>query len=53
LQLLLFISINKKIKNNKEKFDFLQYFVSHKYTNYTAVQETHRRGHEIAVHSIT
>lgn len=31
----------------------LQYFVSHKYTNYSAMQETHRRGHEIAVHSIT
>lgn len=34
-------------------FTSLQYFVSHKYTNYSAVQETHRRGHEIAVHSIT
>lgn len=29
------------------------YFVSHKYTNYSAVQETARKGHEIAVHSIT
>jgi len=29
------------------------YFVSHKYTNYSAVQEMHRKGHEIAVHSIT
>lgn len=29
------------------------YFVSHKYTNYSAVQETFRKGHEIAVHSIT
>lgn len=29
------------------------FFVSHKYTNYSAVQETHRKGHEIAVHSIT
>ncbi|XP_076062318.1 chitin deacetylase 1-like [Oratosquilla oratoria] len=29
------------------------FFVSHKYTNYTAVQELHRRGHEIAVFSIS
>lgn len=29
------------------------FFVSHKYSNYSAVQETHRKGHEIAVHSIT
>jgi hypothetical protein len=29
------------------------YFVSHKYTNYSAVQELHRKGHEIAVFSIT
>lgn len=29
------------------------YFLSHKYTNYSAVQEMHRRGHEIASHSIT
>ncbi|KAL1466396.1 hypothetical protein MTO96_026734 [Rhipicephalus appendiculatus] len=29
------------------------YFVSHKYTNYSAVQELHRRGHEMAAHSIT
>lgn len=29
------------------------YFISHKYTNYSAVQETARKGHEIAVHSIT
>ena len=29
------------------------YFVSHKYTNYSAVQELHRRGHEIAVFSIS
>lgn len=35
------------------RFLLLQYFVSHKYTNYSAVQDTHRRGHEIAVHSIT
>ena len=29
------------------------FFVSHKYTNYSAVQEVHRRGHEISAHSIT
>jgi len=29
------------------------YFVSHKYTNYTAVNDMHMRGHEIAVHSIS
>lgn len=29
------------------------FFVSHKYSNYSALQETHRKGHEIAVHSIT
>ncbi|XP_028040873.1 uncharacterized protein LOC114250954 isoform X1 [Bombyx mandarina] len=29
------------------------FFVSHKYTNYAAVQELHRKGHEISVFSIT
>ncbi|XP_050711468.1 chitin deacetylase 1-like [Eriocheir sinensis] len=29
------------------------FFVSHKYTNYTSVQELHRQGHEVAVHSIS
>lgn len=29
------------------------FFVSHKYTNYSAVQELHRKGHEIAVFSIS
>lgn len=29
------------------------FFLSHKYANYSAVQELHRRGHEIASHSIT
>ena len=29
------------------------FFVSHKYTNYSAVQEPHRRGHEVGVFSIT
>ena len=29
------------------------FFVSHKYTNYSAVQDLHRQGHEIGVFSIT
>merc|ERR1711887_412812 len=29
------------------------FYVSHKYTNYSAVQNMHRLGHEIAAHSIT
>eukprot|EP00088_Acartia_fossae_P022662 TRINITY_DN237_c0_g1_i4.p1 TRINITY_DN237_c0_g1~~TRINITY_DN237_c0_g1_i4.p1 ORF type:complete len:560 (-),score=134.94 TRINITY_DN237_c0_g1_i4:328-2007(-) len=29
------------------------FFVSHKYTNYSAVQELHRLGHEVGVFSIT
>jgi hypothetical protein len=29
------------------------FFVSHKYSNYSAVQELHRQGHEIGVFSIT
>jgi len=29
------------------------FFVSHKYTNYSAVENMHRLGHEIAAHSIT
>ena len=28
------------------------FFVSHKYTNYSAVQELHRKGHEIGVFSV-
>jgi len=29
------------------------FFVSHKYTNYSAVQELHRQGHEVGVFSVT
>jgi len=29
------------------------FFVSHKYTNYSAVQDLHRKGHEIGVFSVT
>lgn len=52
------IGLYKEIFNGKRKnpngCDIkATYFVSHKYTNYSAVQETHRKGHEIAVHSIT
>lgn len=52
------IELYKEIFNGKRKnpngCDIkATYFVSHKYTNYSAVQETHRKGHEIAVHSIT
>ncbi|RZF33215.1 hypothetical protein LSTR_LSTR009760 [Laodelphax striatellus] len=52
------IQLYKEIFNGKRKnpngCDIkATFFVSHKYTNYSAVQETHRKGHEIAVHSIT
>ncbi|ETN67708.1 hypothetical protein AND_000413 [Anopheles darlingi] len=52
------IDLYKEIFNGKRKnpngCDIkATYFVSHKYTNYSAVQETSRKGHEIAVHSIT
>ena len=29
------------------------FFVSHKYTNYSAVTELHRKGHEIGVFSVS
>nr|XP_029731243.1 uncharacterized protein LOC109401597 isoform X3 [Aedes albopictus] len=52
------IDLYKEIFNGKRKnpngCDIkATYFISHKYTNYSAVAETHRKGHEIAVHSIT
>lgn len=52
------IELYKEIFNGKRKnpngCDIKStFFVSHKYTNYSAVQEMHRKGHEIAVHSIT
>lgn len=52
------IELYKEIFNGKRKnpngCDIkATFFISHKYTNYSAVQETHRKGHEIAVHSIT
>ena len=39
--------------NPKECTAKATFFVSHKYTNYSAVQELHRKGHEIGVFSIT
>lgn len=52
------IGLYKEIFNGKRKnpngCDIKStFFVSHKYTNYSAVQEMHRKGHEIAVHSIS
>ncbi|KAF7281270.1 chitin deacetylase-like protein serp [Rhynchophorus ferrugineus] len=52
------IELYKEIFNGKRKnpngCDIKStFFISHKYTNYSAVQEMHRKGHEIAVHSIT
>lgn len=52
------IELYKEIFNGKRKnpngCDIkATYFVSHKYSNYSAIAETHRKGHEIAVHSIT
>ncbi|CAG5096380.1 Similar to CDA1: Chitin deacetylase 1 (Bombyx mori) [Cotesia congregata] len=52
------IGLYKEIFNGKRKnpngCDIkATFFVSHKYTNYSAVQEMHRKGHEIAVHSIS
>lgn len=52
------IDLYKEIFNGKRKnpngCDIkATFFVSHKYTNYSGVQEMHRKGHEIAVHSIS
>lgn len=52
------IGLYKEIFNGKRKnpngCDIkATFFVSHKYTNYSAMQEMHRKGHEIAVHSIS
>ena len=50
------IGLYKEIFNGKRKnpngCDIkATFFVSHKYSNYSAVQEMHRKGHEIAVPS--
>ena len=44
---------NKQRKNPNGCDIKATFFVSHKYSNYSAVQEMHRLGHEIASHSIT
>ena len=50
----LYAEIFNKQRRNPDGCDIKATFhVSHKYTNYTAVQSMHRLGHEIASHSIT
>merc|ERR1712198_602075 len=44
---------NKQRRNSNGCDIKATFFVSHKYTNYSAVQNMHRLGHEIAAHSIT
>merc|ERR1712001_633193 len=44
---------NKQRKNPNGCDVKASFFVSHKYTNYSSVQEMHYMGHEIAAHSIT
>jgi len=44
---------NKQRKNPNGCDIKATFFVSHKYSNYSAVQEMHRLGHEIASHSVT
>jgi len=50
----LYAEIFNKQRRNANGCDIkATFFVSHKYTNYSAVQNMHRLGHEIAAHSIT
>lgn len=42
-----------KLKNPNGCDAKATFFVSHRYNNYSMVQELHRRGHEMAVHSIS
>jgi len=42
-----------KLKNPNGCDAKATFFVSHRYNNYSMLQELHRRGHEIAVHSVT
>jgi len=50
----LYKEIFNRVRVNPNECDIkATFFVSHKYTNYSAVQEMHRLGHEIAAHSIT
>ncbi|XP_071547694.1 chitin deacetylase 7-like [Panulirus ornatus] len=43
----------KNIKNPNKCRITMTFFVSHLYTNYSMVNELHRLGHEIALHSVT
>ena len=54
------VNFNRTYKNlfslkNKKNQCLIQttFFVSHEYNNYAYVYDLHRRGHEIAVHSVT
>ena len=50
----LYAEIFNKQRRNPNGCDIKgTFFVSHNYTNYSAVQNMHRLGHEIAAHSIT
>ena len=50
----LYAEIFNKQRRNPNGCDIkATFFVSHHYTNYSAVQNMHRLGHEIAAHSIT
>merc|ERR1712117_481440 len=50
----LYTEIFNKQRRNPNGCDIKgTFYVSHKYTNYSAVQNMHRLGHEIAAHSIT
>ena len=45
--------LNSNLKNPNSCDIKTTFFVSHQYNNYSMVQELHRRGHEIAAHSIS
>ena len=45
--------LNSNLKNPNGCDIKTTFFVSHRYNNYSMVQELWRRGHEVAVHSIT
>merc|ERR1712212_1013197 len=51
------IDLYEEIFNNRQNPNGCDikatFFVSHKYTNYSAVQKLHERGHEIGVHSMS
>lgn len=43
----------KDMKNPNQCRITMTFFLSHLYTDYTMVNELHRLGHEIALHSVT